>query len=185
MHYDSPRENRMRRLIPLLLSSFLVAPAFCQSIQLPFCSGETFAQIKERAQKGDAKGRSSLGMCMIRGPQEQRNIEEGLKLMKQAADSGDSMSMMNLSGIYLHPPDGMEKNPSEGVRLLEKSAQNGFLPARTNLGFAYMMGRDVQKDPTRAEMLWHQAADAGEVMAELNLASGYLHGYLPMNLELA
>ena len=59
---------------------------------------------------------------------------------------------------------------------LELAAAQGLPKAQTNLGYLYLQGLGVERNPKRAVELYRAAAEMGEPAAQANLGNAYFYG---------
>ena len=62
------------------------------------------------------------------------------------------------------------------MKWIRKSADQGNADAQCNLGFAYSVGRGVEKNQKEATKWFLKAADQGNADAQCNLGAAYFHG---------
>ena len=70
----------------------------------------------------------------------------------------------------------MAQNYSEAVRWYRKAAEKGHPDAQNALGFRYLQGEGVGRDPAEALKWFSKAADQGNAEAENNLGWMYSNG---------
>lgn len=82
---------------------------------------------------------------------------------------------------------GVAKDPAQARHWYEVSADAGFVPAFDILGQAWLAGYAGERNPSKALSNFKQAAEAGYVQAEYDLAKLYYNGDdgVPQNLQLA
>jgi TPR repeat protein len=70
----------------------------------------------------------------------------------------------------------VQANPLEAIRLFRLAAEQGNENGQTYLGYAYAVGRGVEKDPREAAWWYRKAAEQGNSTAQLHLAIAHLVG---------
>ena len=119
---------------------------------------EEYPELLKKAEQGDVKAQSELGLyCMI-GKGMPKNIPEAYKWLRKAADQGDPNAQCNL-GAYYAGEDGAPKDDVEGAKWVRKAAEQGYPAGQEDLGERYMNGRGVPKDSVQAYMWLSLAAE--------------------------
>ena len=76
-------------------------------------------------------------------------LAEGVKLLRQAAEQGDSEAWFKLGYAY-RQGDVVEQDMAEAIKWLRLAAEQGDARARYNLGCAYYVGEGVEEDKAEA-----------------------------------
>jgi TPR repeat protein len=99
-------------------------------------------------------------------------LEVILRKMREIAESGDISMVAKFGEISLE----YGADIPDAVACLERAVSAGEPGAMRALGHALVNGVGVTKDPARAAVLFHGAADAGDLYAMFNLATLYRTG---------
>ncbi|KAH3760811.1 sel1 repeat family protein [Pelomyxa schiedti] len=161
------------------------APLDCQ---------EGIRLLRIGAEKGDAYCQEDLGMYLFWGDYVTKDEVEAEKWFKLAAASGLPTSQRKLALMYYHnrvipqqlanqnhtpdslpSPDGGDAFP-EVIRLLKLSAAQGDTGSQRNLGYFYLDGEGVAKDPSAAAEYFAMAARNNDEEAQYRLGLCYQHG---------
>ncbi|MER8032085.1 tetratricopeptide repeat protein [Streptomyces bauhiniae] len=87
-----------------------------------------------------------------------------------AQGNGDAKAL--LAAVLLDRGDDLGR----AVRLFGEAADAGVVEGMRELGFMLTNGVGVNRDPVRANVLFRQAAEAGDGYAAFNLSVNYYHG---------
>lgn len=155
--------------------------------------GQSFAEIKAAAEKGNAESQLKLGLMYRYGDGTSRNVDEAIKWLRKAAEQGniDAMNQLYRAGLYPNAPDysfspagqqilsGTNKdaqNPlsvaqTEALSWLKKAADKGDKNSMFFMGAAYRNGHGgVKPDVIQAKLWYEKAAGQGHAEAEVSLA---------------
>ena len=122
--------------------------------------GQSFEQIKTKAEDGDARAQFNLGRMYAEGRGVTKDEEEAFKWVRRAAEQGHTAAQNRL-GIMYTQGRGVAKDEVEAVKWIRKAAEQGGPGAQTNLGSRYAIGRGVQKDEKEAVKWFLKAAEQG------------------------
>ena len=138
--------------------------------------------LKKKAEAGDAASQYQLAERYAEADGVDQNYQTALKWARLAADQGNAKAQYRMASILFLGSAGESRQP-EALQLfrksaagLEKLAEEGDADARAKLGILCARGIGVEKDAERAAKLFTQAADAGVVKAQVDLAGAYLLG---------
>lgn len=131
---------------------------------------KTFKWISRAAEQGLAEARTILGILYYEGQGVRQNREEGLRLLREAAEQGEVYAQINL-GLILPVSE-----TSEGFKWLRLSAERGFADAQYELGELYREGRYIPQDYPEAARWYRLAAEQGYRDAQQSLGHAYLEG---------
>lgn len=98
------------------------------------------------------------------------------RLLKSAADAGDSDAQVNLGYLYARG-HGVETDQQEAMRLYLLSAKQGNAEGMNAVGFKYRYGTGVKIDLPRAVHWFCRAAVSGDPRGLNNLAIMYYQGH--------
>jgi TPR repeat protein len=123
---------------------------------------------------GQAQGTESSVLAGIQA-YNRGEIGAAYKLLKQAADRGDSDAQVNLGYLYARG-QGVPANQQEALRLYLLSAGQGNPEGMNAVGFKYRYGTGVAVDLPRAVHWFCRAAVSGDPRGLNNLANMYDDG---------
>ena len=103
------------------------------------------------------------------------NQDAGLKLIQQAADTGDGEAQTEL-GLVLNLGLGVPADPVAALTWFRKASDQGYAPGMVHLANAYARGTDGPPDLPTALDLYRKAADKGNAAAAFALAELYAGG---------
>lgn len=131
--------------------------------------GNLFNWYLKRANQGEADSQYHIGVMYIKGDQVGRDVEEGVRWIKLAAEQGHKVAT-----TYMELWNGdLSENSFESsiaVRWLKEMGRTFDIDAIFDLGFLYEMGRGVQKNFQRAKKWYEFAAIEGHAEAKRRLA---------------
>lgn len=136
---------------------------------------DRFAEVKARADKGDAEAQVQLAGFYAAGEGVSRDPVKAAKLHRKAAEQGNARAQC-LLGLDYVDGFGVKKNMGDAVHWLRKAADQGMPEAQVNLGMCYA-GGDVRGRSIVDAVEWYRkAADQGLPDAEAILGSCYFEG---------
>jgi hypothetical protein len=100
---------------------------------------------------------------------------ESLKVVKQAAESGNAAAQAEL-GVRLQNNSAGAKDLPQAVDWFKQAAKQGNARAETNLGWLFLLGQGVSRDDQQALVLFREAAATGYPNAQDSLGWMYQHG---------
>lgn len=146
--------------------------SFCNALRDPQgCGKIAFEKMKHCFDYNDPFAQYIFGIMKCGGNYLDQDLEEGLRLLKLAADQGFVDAMCCL-GVILNE----EKRFEEANLYHRKAADMGEPHAIHNLGNAYYYGRGMTPDGEKAFLLWEQAAQLGNVDSMTTLGKCYRDG---------
>ena len=155
---------------------------FCPTIALTLCllvtfsaHGESFQEMKERAEQGDVSAYHDLGNLYFFGEGVKKDAVTGVKWYRKAAEHGDVRAQHALGLLYLNG-QCVKQNFTESVRWFRKSAEQNFYFSQHALGNAYSKGEGVAQNDSLAMMWYHKAAKHSYKKSELMLGLVYYSG---------
>lgn len=107
---------------------------------------------------------NDLGYVYERGQGVKRDVQEGQKYYRLAADQGSLEAQYNLGTISLE-----KNNEKDAYKWYLMAAKKGHAMAQNNLGTIYATGRTVKKNLDEAEKWFLMAAQRGDASAAENL----------------
>ena len=94
----------MKPFFSLLLRIFSAWPAASHAADAP-----SFAETRTKAEQGDAKAQSNLGVMYYKGQGVTRNYAEAAKWFRKAAEQGFAEAQYNL-GVMYYKGQGVTRN---------------------------------------------------------------------------
>jgi TPR repeat protein len=159
-------------LIAVLLSLLAMSPAHAGMAPWEV---KWFKDAKAWAEKGEAAGQDSLGVCYARGHGVAKDDVQAAAWFRKAADQGFAPAQELLGNCYLDG-EGVPKDQEQAVSWYRKAAEQGQAGAQYTLGECYANGRGVAKDFVQAVKWWRHASEQGYVLADYNLGGCYANG---------
>ncbi|GFO55676.1 hypothetical protein GMSM_26830 [Geomonas sp. Red276] len=135
----------------LLMAAALPARAF---------DGIEIAQVKQRAEQGDAAAQSKLGVLYSSGVGMRMDKKEAVKWYQKAADQGYPVGQWNLAFMYVRG-EGVEADLVKARELFTKAAETGFANAQYDLGVMFLDGLGGKQDREEAKKWFSRAAGQG------------------------
>jgi TPR repeat protein len=136
-------------------------------IEIEFDEGDEKAAMvyyKRAAAAGHAGGLSKVGRARLLGVGgEALDVDEGVKLIRRAAELGNAMSQCNMASCYLQRKLGKEKSDKElfeeAVHWYRKAVGKGEWLAEWNLGVLVMDGMGTPRDEVAGLALIRSASE--------------------------
>ena len=149
--------------VVILGAAALSAPIQAQQALTP----DEIANLRVRAEQGDAEAQSSLGLMYSDGSGVPRNDVEAVRWYRLAADQGFGPAQVNL-GVRYADGRGVPQDDAEAVRWYLLAANQGNTVAQYNVGIMYEDGRGVPQDDAEAVRWYRLVADQGYAPAQYN-----------------
>jgi hypothetical protein len=159
----------------LLMASLLVCLGFSPQLRGQSGGPEVFAQIKAKADKGDAEAQLSLGSLYAAGNGVGRSLSKAAKWHRKAALQGLARAQYQL-GLDYAAGEGVKPDQVESVRWFRKAAEQGLAEAQLVLGLAYAKGNGINENAVQAAGWFCKAAEQGLAEGQYEFASCYLDG---------
>jgi uncharacterized protein len=123
-------------------------------------SPEEVAQLRAKAESGDAEAQLQLGRAYDDGNGVPQSDREAVKWYRAAAEQGNATAEDDLAVMY-RSGRGVEKDNVEAVKWYKKAARQKNATAMFNLGTAYYNGDGVSIDDVSAYAWFSLAQDFG------------------------
>ncbi|MDD3295727.1 MAG: tetratricopeptide repeat protein [Candidatus Omnitrophica bacterium] len=134
------------------------------------------AEIRAKAEKGDAKAQWELGKAFSNGEFGlEKDQQEAFKWIRKAAEQNDAMAQGSLGFLYLYGL-GVAPNTAEALKWYRKAAEQNESIAQSNLAWCYYYGIGVTKDTTEALKWYRKAAEQNFALAQRSVGEGYFKG---------
>ena len=134
-----------------------------------------FKDAKEWAEKGEAEGQCSLGICYFKGEGVAKDDVQAAAWWRKAALQGNARAQTLLGHAYFFG-EGVPQDQGQAVSWYRQAAEQGLAEAQYNLGSHYADGKGVAKDFVQAVKWYRQASEQGYVLAQFNLGGCYANG---------
>jgi hypothetical protein len=144
---------------------------FCGS----FAFAEGIAELKAKAEKGDADSQFLLGGAYFSGEGVTKDDAKAVEWYRKAAEQGNADAQGTLGALYF-TGNGVPKDSVEAVKWFRLAADQGHAWGQYNLGNMHNQGRSVTKDLEKAVKWYRLAADQGHPKAQFDLATCYEYG---------
>ena len=125
--------------VAVLSLSVLSAFVQAQDEQTP---AQTLADLRARAEAGDAEAQYNLGMMYGNGRGVPQDDIEAVAWFRLAAEQGHAPAQNNL-GVMYSEGEGVPQDDAEAVAWFHRAAEAGEASAQYNLGVMYYNGRGV------------------------------------------
>ena len=134
------------------------------------------AEIRAKAEKGDAQSQAELGDVFRLGALGvERDDAEAVKWYRKAAEQNDAYAQSNLGFCYDNGL-GVRKNDAEAVKWFREAAEQNDAEAQYNLAVCYRDGLGVKKNAAEAVRWFRKAAEQNRAQAQNNLGICYANG---------
>ena len=150
----------MKFTLIALLAFCLGLAVGCSKNLKEFEETKAFAEIKAKAEAGDAYTQFNLGLMYYKGEGVLKDNKEAVKWWRKAAEQGDAGAQNNLGGMYAEG-EGVQEDNKEAVKWWRKAADQGQVIAQYNLGVMYAKGEGVLQDYVTA-YVWVNIAEAND-----------------------
>lgn len=112
--------------------------------------------FKQGMEAGSVAAKVNFADELFYTPENEREKQEGLELLKSAAEAGDEVAMYNFAGILIN-----QGNTAQGVLYLNRAAEKGLADSMHSLGLCYLNGIGVPTDDEIAFQWFEKAALEG------------------------
>ena len=149
------RSDRPRHLRALLVASVAVLAAFGTTV--PAQDESWLAEIRARAEGGDADAQYQLAMRLLTGIDVPRDDTEAASWALRAAEQ-DHVDAQFFLGTMYNAGTGVPQDDYEAVAWFRMAAEAGHPDAQFLLGHSYSVGSGVIRDRVLACMWYNLAA---------------------------
>ena len=134
------------------------------------------AELRARAEKGDARAQSKLGEVFLFGKLGATiNEAEAVKWFRKAAEQNEVAAQYNLGCCYAEGR-GVATNYVKALKWFRKAAEQNYAPAQRNLGVCYLFGAGVATNYVEAVKWLGRAATQNMARAQALLGNCYARG---------
>ena len=127
-------------------------------------------ELKDAAKAGNSHAQFIVGLFVFFS--EEKNKNEGIRLMEAAAEAGNVDVQMMLASFYL-TGEYIDRDPSKARALFEKAAAAGNSDAMEALAAIYYMGDGIPKNESKAREFLEKAAAQGSENAKKALKESF------------
>ena len=160
--------------------------ALSAAILLAFCSTESSADvsadIRKRAESGDATAQFELGQYYQSEARKTRSERRALRDQKRAldwysrsAEQGFAEAQFTLGHMYILG-QGVDQDKSKGVDWQVRAAEQGLAEAQLDIGLRYLSGAVLEQNLESGLGMLNKAAIQRHVPAQKELATMYFQG---------
>ena len=154
----------------------LVAVAIRSPAQQSEADRKLLADIRAKAERGDAQSQYELGQAFVFGDLGVAMDEvEAVKWFRKAAEQNYAEAQDNLGSCYTFG-DGVATDYVEAAKWYRKSAEQNLAKAQFNLGLCYENGRGVATDYVEAVNWYRKSAEQNFAASQSNLGGCYDKG---------
>jgi len=154
----------------------LVSAVFQLPAQQSEADPKLLADIRAKAETGDAQSQNELGRAFLRGSLGVAKDEvEAVKWFRKAAEQNLVEAQVNL-GCCCGTGAGVVKDEVEAVKWYRKAAKQNYAPAQGLLGASYAYGHGVAEDYPEAVKWYRKAAEQNDAGAQHSLGNCYANG---------
>jgi TPR repeat protein len=154
----------------------LVSAAFQLPAQQSEADRKLLADIRAKAEKGDAQSQDELGKAFYYGSLGVvKDGAEAVKWFRKAAEQGYPPAQFDLGLCYANG-QGVAKDDVEAVKWYRKAAEQNYGAAQYNLGVHYANAQGEAQDDVEAVKWYRKAAEQNVLRAQGNLGLCYANG---------
>jgi TPR repeat protein len=119
---------------------------------------------------------AQAGTISVPSPPFEKCMQIDPQMMVKRGEAGIAQGNFCVGFYYMEGKAGMPKDPARGVSYFRKAADEGYVSAYEYLGMFYKHGTGVQLDFPEAEKWYRKGAEAGDPVAQNDLAVLYMEG---------
>ena len=134
------------------------------------------AWARRACEGGSAEAKAILAYILSSGPEEMRDLEQGDRLFREAAEAGSIQGHLGWGVARLRLAKSAEDSQAAAGHLKIAAAAQ-FPMALYLLGAMYAVGQGVEKDPEQAAACYRAAAEKGLRPAQARLGAALLQGH--------
>ena len=180
LHHDnraqSPVEMMKAKLLRWFLFFLLAGAVFQSPAQQSEADRKLLADVRAKAEKGDAQSQYELGAAFVIGSLGVAKDEaEAVEWFRKAAKHNNTQAQ-NLLGICYHNGEGVAQDYVEAVKWFRKAAEQNDAHAQFGLGTCYYKGQGVTQDFVEAVKWYRKVAEQNVADAQYNLGVCYYKG---------
>lgn len=143
---------------------FMLAYCYESGIGFEVDHKKSIEFYRKGADKGHIKCLHNLGLRLMYGSDDVRNVQDAFKYMKMAADKGCTLSMCELGKMLSSDVDGVGNDPAQAKEYFKKSADGGYVDGMYMYSKCAANGWGFEKpDHNEAKKYMKMAADSGDL----------------------
>lgn len=116
-------EPKAKKIKPYL--QYQIGMMYFQGFGTPIDNQKASEYLEKSAELGNQYAKRLLAFEYISGKNFEQNIDNGISMLTELADSGDAFSCYKLGKLYFFCVDGFEKNKEKAIQYLNLSAEQG------------------------------------------------------------
>lgn len=136
---------------------------------------ERFAEMKKKAEAGDAGAQFNLGLMYRKGDGVPKDATKAVEWYEKAATQNQADAQCDL-GLMYSVGHGVPEDAVKAAEWYQKAAAQGNAEAQNSLSDIYLFGKGVPKDVIKSIEWRHKAAEQGNAFAQLFLGIAYYYG---------
>ena len=116
-------ESKAKKIKPYLL--YQIGMMYFKGLGTPVDNQKASEYLEKSAELGNQYAKRLLAFEYISGKNFEKNIEKGIPLLTECADSGDVFACYKLGKLYFFGAEDLEKNKEKAIQYLNLSAEQG------------------------------------------------------------
>ncbi len=116
-------EPKAKKIKPYLL--YQIGMMYFKGFGTPADNQKAAEYLEKSAELGNQYAKRLLAFEYISGKNFEKNIDKGISLLTELADSGDAFACYKLGKLYFLGVDGLEKDKEKAIHYLSLSAEQG------------------------------------------------------------
>jgi len=128
------------------------------------CSGCNYAPVYDH--QGNKVDKKKCPFCRTPSPETDKEIVER---KRKRAEAGDAIAIYSLGCDYRDGRNGLAQDYTKAFKLWHRAGELGHANAYCSIGFAYYLGRGVERDTKKSIRYYELAAMGGNETARYNL----------------
>ncbi|MDD2467412.1 MAG: tetratricopeptide repeat protein [Desulfobulbus sp.] len=135
----------------------------------PNLPAQSFADVLDRAEKGDAESQFKVGRKYYFGDGVVQDIKKAVDWHARAAAQGNASAQYVL-GLLYSSGEGVPHDKEKAVELISTAAEQGLAEAQYTLGMMYSTGENVAQDNKKGDEWISKAAAQGNEGAKKKMS---------------
>jgi hypothetical protein len=176
---DVPSEGDYMKLNKLILGLILALPLLVSQTgfaQQSDADGKKLAEIRAKAEKGDAKAQWELGKAFSNGEFGlEKDQQEAFKWIRKAAEQNNAQAQGGLGFLYMYG-QGVAQNTAEALKWYREGAEHNDSISQNNLAYCYYYGLGIAKNETEAVKWYREAAEQNFALSQYMLGECCFRG---------
>ena len=130
------------------------------------CNGCIFAPLYD--DQGNEIDNNKCAFCRTRCP---KSNEEMIEWLLKRMEVNDPIAFHSLGVMYYQGTNDYQQDYAKALKLFHRAAELGYSEAINSIGYAYNLGRGVERDEKKSIHYYELAAMGGNVYARYNLGA--------------